>query len=144
MEYLCKPVETDEEKAGIRSVREAVFVEEQGIPAGLVHAGDAAGLLFEAAAFEANRVIGTARVKLTGKETAKIERMAVLKEYRRYGVGKGIVDFIIDEMRRRGMKTVELHAQESAIDFYRSCGFSETGPFFMEAGIRHRRMERTV
>ena len=40
------------------------------------------------------------------------------------------------------VEDVILHAQYSVVDFYRSCGFRETGEPFIEADIKHIKMEK--
>ena len=72
---------------------------------------------------------------------AKIERMAVLKLFRDKGIGKGIISFLNEELRRSKITHVILHAQYQVIDFYKTCGFHETGLPFEEAGIKHMKME---
>jgi len=124
-------------------VRKQVFVEEQGISEDLEIDGyeeEALHIVVK----DGERVIGTARVLFPASSQAKIERMAVLKPYRRQGIGGGIISFLNEELRSRQVEQVILHAQYPAITFYRSCGFEESGSPFWEAGIRHIKMERQL
>ena len=89
-------------------------------------------------------IIGTARVRFLATGQAKLERMAVLKHFRRRGIGRDIISFLIAELRNRQIGQVHLHAQYSAIAFYRSCGFEESGLPFWEAGIKHTKMQRRI
>jgi predicted GNAT family N-acyltransferase len=85
----------------------------------------------------AGEVIGTARVRFVKIDCAKIERMAVLKTYRKQGAGTTLLSFILSHIET---SQVIPHAQWAAIPFYKACGFRETnGPFF-EAGIKHIKM----
>ena len=122
------------------AIRDAVFIQEQGIPAALQH--DAADLeAVHAVAF--NRLglaLGTGRLLAVADGVAKIGRMAVLASVRGAGVGRPLLDALVDAARARGDNEVMLHAQASAEGFYRRAGFAPRGPAFEEAGIAHQEM----
>ena len=132
--------------AGLRDsfeVRRLVFVEEQGIPEQLVFDGlddDALHLTVR----DGGRVLATARVRFVGDSQAKLERMAVLRQFRRMGTGRGMVSFLSSELAGRQVRELVLHAQRDAVEFYRSCGFEEQGLPFREAGIEHVRMGKKI
>jgi predicted GNAT family N-acyltransferase len=119
-----------------RPVRETVFVGEQGVPVELEwDEWDAPGE--HAIAIDARGgAIGTARLLPGGM----IGRMAVLKEWRGRGVGRSLVEAVLERARQRAMTRVTLHAQVRAAGFYRRFGFSERGEQFFEAGIPHVEM----
>jgi predicted GNAT family N-acyltransferase len=66
--------------------------------------------------------------------------MAVLKSYRRRGVGKRLLQRAITEARKLGAAKIYLHAQVPVIGFYERLGFRCVGPVFEEAAIPHRKM----
>ncbi len=140
-ELIYKFVENDWELAGISSIKRHVFVEEQEIAEELVFNGDGSDVGMNVMVMDGKTVIGTARVVFPAGDTAKIERMAILKRFRNEGVGKGIISFLNNQLQHRQVKHVILHAQHSTIGFYKSCGFYESGPYFYEAGIKHIKME---
>jgi predicted GNAT family N-acyltransferase len=119
-----------------RPVRERVFVEEQNVPKDLEwdewdEPSD------HAVAFDAKgNPIGTARLLPDGR----IGRMAVLKDWRRRGVGTALLGAMLDHARTRSMARAMLHAQIQAAGFYRRFGFNERGGAFLEAGIPHVEM----
>jgi predicted GNAT family N-acyltransferase len=132
--------------AGLRDsceVRRLVFVEEQGIPEQLVFDGLDDDAL-HVTVTEGGRVLATARIRFIGDGQAKLERMAVLRQSRRTGIGRGIVSFLSAELAGRQVQELVLHAQRDAVEFYRSCGFEERGLPFREAGIEHVRMGKKV
>jgi predicted GNAT family N-acyltransferase len=119
-----------------RPVRELVFVTEQKVPLELewdewdersdhAIARDAGG-----------QAIGTARLLPDGR----IGRMAVLREWRRRGVGAALMEALLQKAREQSMSRVTLHAQTHAAGFYRRFGFNERGREFWEAGIPHVEM----
>ncbi len=83
--------------------------------------------------------VGTARVVLH-RGAAKIGRMAVLKSYRRRGVGAKLLTRAIGAARRMKARKIYLHAQVAVSGFYQRMNFHSVGPVFDEAGIAHRKM----
>jgi predicted GNAT family N-acyltransferase len=134
--YIASSVKSKSELKQAMDVRHNVFVEEQGIDERVEYDGlDNSCLQFIVKA--AGEVIGTARVRFVTGDCAKIERMAILKPFRKHGAGKALLTFILFQIEA---SQVILHAQRSAIPFYKACGFEESnGPFF-EAGIKHVKM----
>ena len=77
-----------------------------------------------AVAYDDNRKpVGTARLLPSGQ----VGRMAVLKEWRRRGVGAALLDALTEEARKRGYKSLALCAPLQAAEFYRSQGFVAEG-----------------
>ena len=140
-ELIYKFVENEQELKGAYEVRRQVFVEEQGIPEDLVFIGEKGGNEMNMVVMYGEMVIGTARVQLMSNNIAKIERMAVTELFRHKGIGRGIISFLNEQLKCRHVKYVFLHAQHTVIKFYKSCGFSESGLPFYEAGIKHIKME---
>jgi len=139
----CKIVVNDCELKGAFEVRKQVFVEEQGIPEDLeLDEYDMEAM--HMVAKDGERIVGTARVLFLAASQAKLERMAILKPFRRRGIGKGIISFLDEEFKNRGIEQVVLHAQCSAVNFYKSCGFEESGSPFWEAGIKHVKMQKRL
>ena len=121
-------------------IRIAIFVGEQNVPAGIELDAMDASCLHAIAYDDAGKAIGTGRLLPDGH----IGRMAVVKEWRRRGVGAMLLEGLIEEARRRGHKEVVLSAQLRAAEFYRAHGFVAEGKVFEEAGILHQRMRRAV
>ena len=122
------------------AVRFAVFVREQGIPADL-ELDDRDAAATHAVAFDATGApLATGRL-LTD---AHIGRMAVLPEHRGKGLGASILRALVAIAAGRGTTALRLHAQTSAIGFYRREGFATEGEPYEEAGIPHQTMVRVV
>lgn len=59
-----------------------------------------------------------------------ITNVAVFPEFRRNGVGKALVDFLVTEMKKENAEFVTLEVRESnfnAISLYEKCGFKQVG-----------------
>jgi predicted GNAT family N-acyltransferase len=120
------------------AIRLRVFVREQGVPQEIeLDRDDALAVHFLAG--DSGKAVGTARLVMR-RNNAKIGRMAVLKSYRRKGVGTKLLRRAVQTARRSGAKKIYLHAQVPVIGFYENLNFRCVGPVFDEAGIPHRKM----
>jgi predicted GNAT family N-acyltransferase len=126
-------------RAEASRIRMEVFVREQRVPAEIeMDERDAACL--HALAYVDGKAVGTGRLLPDGH----IGRMAVLKASRALGVGGAILERLVEEARRRGMREVRLAAQTHALAFYARHGFDAVGAVFEEAGIPHQEMRRVL
>ncbi|HEY0886005.1 MAG TPA: GNAT family N-acetyltransferase [Ramlibacter sp.] len=143
--FRVQAVEYLRAMAELHSIRETVFVREQRVPAELERdALDAACLHVVARTLQGD-AIGTGRLVPPGAgQPAKVGRMAVLPGWRGRGVGSAMLLALLRLARQRGWHEVALHAQATAIDFYLHHDFIPQGPRFMEAGIEHQAMHRTM
>jgi predicted GNAT family N-acyltransferase len=119
------------------AIRTEVFVKEQKVDARLEFDGkdpDATHYL----AYYHETPAGTARWRKTEKGI-KLERFAVLPEYRSQLVGLAILDSVIKDVKGKH-SYIYLNAQKSAIGFYLRYGFIAEGEPFFEAGIEHIKM----
>lgn len=131
-------VEDCERKAAF-AIREAVFIDEQLIDPPLEFDGlddDAEHLL----ARLDGRAVGTLRLRSVSDQTAKIERVAVLKDARGHAVGAALIAAALVHLREHDFHAVKLHAQTHALKFYARHGFVAQGDDFDEDGIPHRLM----
>ena len=139
-EFRVEPVEYQSALPDLRSVRDAVFVQEQNVPLD-VELDELDPLCRHVVARDGEgRPIGTGR--LTPQHT--IGRMAVLADWRGRGVGDALLLALIDEARRLGWREVSLHSQVSAIGFYTRHGFLPYDARYVEAGIEHQSMRRLL
>ena len=118
------------------SIRHAVFVMEQNVPENIEWDKFEKTSTHILACFN-EKPIGTARWRETDKGF-KLERFAVLENYRSLGVGTALVRFVLKEFK--GKNNIYLHAQEHVIGFYKKLHFVGVGDIFYEAGIAHLKM----
>ena len=132
-------------RRALHAVRDAVFVHEQQVPVELEHDALDPGCVHVLARTLSGEAIGTARLAPPRPDRpAKIGRMAVLPGRRGSGVGAAMLGVLLREARQRGWHEVALNAQVTALDFYLRHDFIPHGPRFVEAGIEHQAMHRTV
>ena len=138
---LVRLAASEADRQACFAIRIAVFVEEQGVALREEldeHDAAATQLL----AVEDGRPLGTLRWRVPTPGTAKIERVAVLREARGLGLGSLLMDRALAMIGAAGLRSSVLNAQTAATDFYRRLGFVPEGAPFDEAGIEHIRMRR--
>jgi predicted GNAT family N-acyltransferase len=118
-------------------IRRKVFVDEQGV------SRNDENDFFEISArhylaFCNQQAAGAARWRETN-QGIKLERFAVLKEFRNKGIGALLLKKIIRDTKSYN-KQIYLHAQLSAVNFYEREGFKLEGELFSEADIQHYKM----
>jgi len=121
-------------------VRGIVFMDEQGVSYRDEmdeHEDDAIHVVGELD----GEPVAAARIRFLGT-FAKLERMAVRREYRGRGYGAALLAFTIQVARDHGVTQFKLHAQTSAQNFYAKHGFQPQGKTFQEANIEHQLMTR--
>lgn len=138
MKTFCKIVENNRELKEAYLVRKKVFVIEQNVPESLEwDKYDDTALHVICKVDES--IVGTGRIVFLN-DAAKIGRVAVLKSYRNQGIGKMIIQFLIEESKKREKKTIFANVQIRAQKFYEKLGFKRVGNTFIEAGIEHIKM----
>lgn len=120
------------------SIRTSVFVEEQGVEAVLERENEEEAHYYLLQAEGA--YIATARWRET-TTGIKLERFALLPEYRNKGLGSVLLDAVLQDIIPL-KKEMYLHAQLKAVSYYARKGFVTEGSIFEEAGIKHYRMVR--
>ena len=120
------------------AIRMRVFVKEQRVPAEIELDRDDQRAIHLLATLS-GKAVGTARV-VVRRGSAKIGRMAVLKRYRKKGIGRKLLQRAVRTAMKFGAGRVYLHAQVPVISFYEDLHFLAVGPVFDEAGIPHRKM----
>lgn len=139
-ELRVELVDWVEAEPAIRAIREAVFIVEQGVPEALEWDGLDPLCAHALAWNDLGAAIGTARMQVEGT----IGRMAVLKDWRGRGVGRALLQRLLDLGARQGLSRVTLAAQTYVLGFYEQAGFHVIGDPFMDAGIPHRLMARDL
>ena len=122
-------------------LRTTVFVEEQGVPQTIERDVLDAGAVHALARNRLGLPLGTGRLLA---DPPRIGRMAVRRDLRGAGVGERLLAALSAAAAARGDAELSLHAQVSAIGFYRRAGFEPHGEPFEEAGIGHQEMRRRL
>ncbi|WP_224448858.1 GNAT family N-acetyltransferase [Haloprofundus salilacus] len=142
-----EPVESEAAREDAFAVREAVFVNEQGVPEELEwdEHDDAVGTL-QFVAYDGGEPVGAARLRRVDDDDGvrKVERVAVLEAERGNGWGKRLVEALERAASDGGVRELRLHAQTHVETFYRDLGYETTSDVFEEAGIPHVEMWKSL
>lgn len=126
-------------KNDIRNIRDEVFIKEQNIDKSIEFDGkddEALHVLI----YSENKAIATGRILSDGR----IGRVAVLKEFRKKGLGLEIVSSLVNQAKKKNFEKVYLDSQEDAIIFYEKLGFELSGKMFIKANINHQTMIKSL
>ena len=92
-----------------------------------------------------NEPIATARYRMVENDIAKIERIVVLKEYRKRGYGSTLVSHVTEDVKLKpNVKKIIMSAQDHALSFYEKLGYEVVGEGYMEADIPHHKVIKEV
>ena len=134
-----KEVNYFQEISAIQYIRTKVFQEEQNISHSLEFDGLDETAIHLLAYIDSNP-IGTARIRKLTDQKAKIERLAVIKEFRNQKVGRKLMEAALRILAINNYKIAVVHAQEYIKNLYLQLGFEQVGNTFIEAGIPHVKM----
>ncbi len=135
---VVRKVDQTEDLDKVFAIRRKVFVDEQKCPPELEWEFEDESVHFLATF--AGIPAGASRWRKTDKGY-KLERFAVLDEFRGKGIGQGLVQAVLEDLPPDA-SYIYMHAQLPAVGLYEKFGFEKTGPEFEEAGIRHYKMEK--
>ncbi|QUW20749.1 GNAT family N-acetyltransferase [Sporosarcina sp. Marseille-Q4063] len=127
------------------TIRKEVFVEEQGVP--LEDEFDEFDKLNvdseHILVYYNDRPAGTGRIRWVDG-FGKLERICILKPYRKFGLGKIIINALEGIAKEKDVSRVKLHAQTHAEGFYEKLGYQTSSSMFMEDGIPHISMMKNL
>jgi len=129
----------EQDMAAAYALRHEVFVLGQDVPEELER-DEYDAVSDHAVAVLGGTVVGTGRLLPDGT----IGRMAVLSAARGGGVGAAVLAALEAQGRARGLLCVQLHAQVHAEAFYERAGYTAYGPVYVEAGIDHVSMRKSL
>jgi predicted GNAT family N-acyltransferase len=125
------------------ALRRMIFIEEQGVDETLELDGqdNFATLIVM---YVDDLAVGCARYRILD-DAVKVERVGILREYRRRGLGEHIMAFVEVQIHEyTKAKWITLNAQLTAKDFYLHLGYAPIGPIFVEANIEHQKMMKEI
>ena len=128
------------DRAPLSAIRRTVFIEEQHVPEDMEWDEHDDSSVHFLAVDSTGNAVGCVRLLATGQ----ISRLSVLEQHRTEGVGRALLNDAMGEATAKGLKEIFLHAQTHATSFYESAGFLVDGGIFVEAGIPHRLMVKTL
>lgn len=139
-----KIVSYSQEIQALEQIRRIVFREEQNIAENLEFDGldeTSEHLL----AYVHQEPIGTLRIREVDPKMVKIERLAVLSQFRNQGIGRQLMEYAIALITEKNQyEQIVIHAQYHLKNFYLTFGFQPVGETFEEAEILHIKMIKSL
>ncbi len=136
-----KPVTTPMDMMNVLNIRNIVFVGEQNCPYDIEVVPEEEKEAKHFLIYYKDTPVGTVRYREMGDRTFKLERFAVLKEYRGKGYGKDAFLFLVSKIEENyNPCTIYFNAQYQLFDYYKAMGFTPEGETFYEANIKHIKM----
>lgn len=120
-------------------VRKIVFIDEQKFSYDL---DDTDKIAFHALVCDDDKPIATGRFFFDKNNIPHIGRVAVLKEYRKSGVGRYLMEILEKTAAEQGAKYITLGAQMRAADFYSRLGYTTYGEPYFEEYCEHINMKK--
>ena len=140
-----KPVVTPLDMMNVLNIRNIVFVGEQNCPYDIEVVPEEEKEAVHYLIYNKDIAIGTIRYRQVGDRTFKLERFAILKEYRGHRYGKDAFLFLVNKLEEDyNPCTIYFNAQYQLLDYYKKLGFQEEGETFYEASIKHIKMVKKV
>ena len=121
-------------------IRKIVFVEEQNVPLEL-EIDDLEEKTIYVTGYLNDKALATARIYETSPGTYKVQRVALLNNYRGKGLGIDLMNEIKQYAAKNNGKKLVLDAQDHALPFYKKLGYTICSEGFMDAGIPQHSME---
>ena len=139
MEFCAKKFDelTVDELYEILKLRSQVFVIEQGI--NCLDMDDVDKVATHFYLLDNGEMVAYLRAFDNGSGVAKIGR--VLATTRGQGLGKKVVSFAVEQLKKDGFSCVFVSSQKHAQGFYGKLGFVATSDDYVEEGVLHVAME---
>jgi len=142
---MMMPVMTNEDIEKCFAIRKQCFIIEENVPESIERDEyDRIGSGYEHfLIYEDNIPVGTFRLHYNSA-VAFLQRFCVLAKYRGKGYGKYAMDFVEGYCEGKGLKKIRFDAQCTALEFYKKCDYTVVSDEFIEAGMKHVKMQKKL
>jgi predicted GNAT family N-acyltransferase len=122
-----------------RTIRQAVFVDEQGFHDEFDALDETATHLV---AYEDGRAVGCCRFYRDASGAYHVGRIAVVRSRRGEGLGAQMVAAVENVLKGRGVPALRLSAQVRVQPFYEKLGYAAKGEIYLDEFCEHITMEK--
>lgn len=92
--------------------------------------------------FQEGELLSIVSVFITGEE-AQFRKFATLVEAQGKGYGSKLLSYVIEELKKQGIKKIWCNARVTKKEFYKKFGLKETGKIFTKEEVDYEIMELT-
>ncbi|TCN00776.1 putative GNAT family N-acyltransferase [Paenibacillus sp. BK033] len=142
MTITSRLVTNEQDLQSVYDIRKKVFVDEQGVPAENEYDEFEESSKHVLVLYN-NEPVAAGRVRVVDG-VAKLQRICVLASHRKYGLGRAVVEALESVAREDGLKEAKLNGQTHAEAFYAKLGYHTVSDVFLEEGIPHVTMKKTL
>ncbi|MFG6149431.1 GNAT family N-acetyltransferase [Halobacillus sp. B23F22_1] len=142
MAVNLRTVTNELEKRDAFTVREEVFIKEQNVAVEDEH-DEYDETATHIVGYIDGKPLIAARLRFVG-DYGKFERICVAKSHRGQSLGKQVIQYMEMVTRDGGYQKSKLNAQTHAEGFYKSLGYETVSEEFMDAGIPHVTMTKSL
>jgi predicted GNAT family N-acyltransferase len=96
------------------------------------------------AEFGPDGALATLQFQVVSPTEWKMRQVAVAAGLQGKGHGSRLVEFSESWARSQGVKSIVLHARETAVPFYKRLGYEVVGSMFTEVNIPHFKMRKAL
>ena len=127
----------------IIAIRHEAFVIGRGVPVE-VELDGRDNTLTHFCMYDENTLVSYLRAEDMGDGMMHIGRVATKESERGKGHGRVLFDFVFNYAKENGFKYVEVSAVHTAVGFYKKLGFIAEGDFYLETGVNHIYMKKSL
>ena len=95
-------------------------------------------------AFEGDTILGSLILTDSGDGTVQMRQVAVDDIHQGKGIGRELALYSETYAKSKGFKLIHCHARSVAAPFYMSLGYITVGEEFVEVGIPHFHMQKSL
>lgn len=95
-------------------------------------------------AFAGETMLGVCMVSTQTDGCMQVRQVAVREAARGTGVGRQLIQFVEAFCKQQGAVQLILHARKTALGFYEKLGYEVAGEPFIEIGLQHCPMAKTL
>jgi N-acetylglutamate synthase-like GNAT family acetyltransferase len=95
-------------------------------------------------AFKNGSITGCCVLTPCDSEIIQLRQMAIRPDVQSKGIGRRIVEFAEKTAKEKGYTLLMMHARNTALGFYKKCGYQSKGKEFIEVTIPHHYMEKKL
>ena len=127
----------------IIAIRNEAFVIGRGVPKEVEFDGrDNVHMHF--CVYDENALVSCLRAEDIGGGMMHIGRVATKGSERGKGHGRVLFDFLFNYAKEHGFKYIEVSAVHTAVGFYEKLGFIAEGEYYLETGVNHIYMKKSL
>lgn len=91
-----------------------------------------------------DHLTGVLTMQAVNTDIVKMRQVAVDDSSQKHGIGSQLVEYAETWAKLAGFKKIELHARDIAMPFYERLNYKIIGEPFIEVGIKHYAMYKTL